>query len=278
MAFDVAAGLASAGEAVSKVAGLAALEQQKSGLEAERLKLANDLATQRQVQQQGFEMTKLGKVQEFTGAENEKNRAAQLEAHKISAGASIASAQIHAASIDKQIAAMAPLRKVQVEDAKIETAAKKALVDAHSEYVSALEGGDADKADKAIQKLGALSYSPKDEVAQASLYQQQAKLIEAALSSAMTRLATLQSHAETMITDEGKQTVDMLSRQVKDLSEQYRAAVNAAQSALDRLPQSKSKLSPTGAPPLGSFLRVTPPPLPGAANAKPPGLIDQGGP
>lgn len=109
MPFDPGAGLAQVGDTVGKFAGLAALEQQKSGLEAERLKLANDMAMTRESagrqEAHTLELDTLGKRQAFEGTENEKNRAATLEAHKISAGASLAAAGMHLQATRETIAA-----------------------------------------------------------------------------------------------------------------------------------------------------------------------------
>lgn len=109
MAFNVAAGLSQMGETVAKVTGLAALEQQKSGLETERLKLANDLAMQRESagrkEQHGLNLETLEKQQTFQASEGDKTRATQLEAHRISASASMASAGAHLQGVREQIAA-----------------------------------------------------------------------------------------------------------------------------------------------------------------------------
>lgn len=109
MAFNVAAGIAQMGESVAKISGLAALEQQKSGLENERLKLANDLAMQRESvgrkEAHGLDMEKLEKSQTFQAAEGDKTRATQLEASRISAGASMANAGTHLQAVREQIAA-----------------------------------------------------------------------------------------------------------------------------------------------------------------------------
>lgn len=105
--FNIGAGFAQMGETVGRVAGLAFLEQQKSGLEAERLRLANDFAMQRQTQQQGFEMEKLGKTQEFQKGESALDRASAEKRTAMSAGASVESARISAggamARLEKEI-------------------------------------------------------------------------------------------------------------------------------------------------------------------------------
>ena len=107
--FNVAAGLSQMGETVARVTGLAALEQQKSGLEIERLKLANDLAMQRESvgrkEQHGLNMETLGKQQTFTAGENKLNRESEERRTATSAGASIRSAEIGLESTKLQIAA-----------------------------------------------------------------------------------------------------------------------------------------------------------------------------
>jgi hypothetical protein len=120
--FNVAAGLSQMGETVAKVTGAAALEQQKSGLETERLKLANQLAAERESkgrqEAHGLDMQKLDKTQTFTAGESEKDRANRLEATRISAGASVAAAKM-------QIDAMAPVRAAQIEAHRVETEGRK---------------------------------------------------------------------------------------------------------------------------------------------------------
>lgn len=108
MAFDVGAGIAAMGEQVAKVTGLAALEQQKSGLENERLKLANDLATTRESkgrqESHVLDMEKLDKSQTFQASEGDKTRATQLESARIHASTAGASAAAHLQGIREQIA------------------------------------------------------------------------------------------------------------------------------------------------------------------------------
>jgi hypothetical protein len=107
MVFDVSAGLSQMGESVGRVAGLAALEQQKSGLEAEKIRLASDLAGERE--SKGRQETAALQSKEnvrhegFQATENELNRKAQLEAHRISADSAAATANAHLKGIQMQI-------------------------------------------------------------------------------------------------------------------------------------------------------------------------------
>lgn len=103
MAFDIGAGLAEAGKSVAQTAQAYTLESQKAELEKEKVLLADQLAGVREEKQRGFITSERVATQEFSGGENEKNRANTLavaniglEGHKISAGATIAAAQIGA--------------------------------------------------------------------------------------------------------------------------------------------------------------------------------------
>lgn len=141
MPIDIGAGIAQMGETVGKFAGVAALEQQKSGLEAERLKLANDMAMQRESagrqEQHTLDIDTLGKKQAFEGSEGEKNRAAQLEAHKISAGASLAAAGMHLQATRETIAATERLG-----DFKINEDGTASLVNKRTGVATPVQGPD----------------------------------------------------------------------------------------------------------------------------------------
>lgn len=111
MAFDFSAGLANAGEAVAKTAGAWTLEAQKSALEMDKVKLADELAGKRESagrQEQGLiNAVAVEKAQIFKGSESEKDRATQLQGHQISAGATIRA---------QQIAADARLKEIETTD------------------------------------------------------------------------------------------------------------------------------------------------------------------
>lgn len=105
MAFDIGAGLHEMGKAVATTAGAYTLEAQKGELEKEKVILADQLAGVRDEKQRGFLTSEREATQGFTGGENEKNRTSAKDIATMSAGASIRSAEIHAASIEKQITA-----------------------------------------------------------------------------------------------------------------------------------------------------------------------------
>lgn len=120
MAFDVGAGLAQVGQTVTQVAGAGMLEQQRATLEQQRLQLANDLAGQRESagrqETAALSAAENRRHEAFQAGEGEKNRAAQLEAHKISAGASAASAATHLQAVREQIAAAEKLGDFHYND------------------------------------------------------------------------------------------------------------------------------------------------------------------
>lgn len=107
MAFDVGAGIANAADQAGKLAGIAALEQQKSGLEAERLKLANDLAGERESkgrQETAALTTKENTRHEgFLSTEAVEDRKNALAVAGISAGSAAATANAHLKGIQMQI-------------------------------------------------------------------------------------------------------------------------------------------------------------------------------
>lgn len=109
VAINVGAGIAQMGETVAKATGAAALEQQRSELQKESMVLANRLAGEREStgrrEQHGLNLETLDKQQTFQGAEGDKTRATQLEASRISAGASAASSAAHLQGVREQIAA-----------------------------------------------------------------------------------------------------------------------------------------------------------------------------
>lgn len=107
MALDIGAGLSTMGTAVSQFAGTAALEQQKAALEEQKIKLADQLAGEREEKGRQFTTSEREATQTFTGGESQKNRdvttgegalnrTSEEKRSQISAGASVQSAAIHA--------------------------------------------------------------------------------------------------------------------------------------------------------------------------------------
>lgn len=112
MVFDIGNGLSEMGKNIAQTAQAWTLEAQKADLEKEKVVLADQLAGAREEKHRGFLTSERESTQTFQSGENEKTRANHLdvakiglEGHKISAGASIASANIHADTVMKQIAA-----------------------------------------------------------------------------------------------------------------------------------------------------------------------------
>lgn len=95
--FDIGAGLAEMGKSMAQSASVALLEQQKSDNDMERLKLADQLAGERESrgrkEAHGYDMEKLDKTQTFTSGENEKDRQNRITTAGISAGASLQAAR-----------------------------------------------------------------------------------------------------------------------------------------------------------------------------------------
>ncbi len=247
MAFDVSAGLSEAGKGIAQTAQAYTLESQKADLEKEKVMLADQLAGAREEKGRQFTTSERVATQTFTGGENEKTRTNQVDIANIGlkgqlahAGAIVAaaheSATSHLLGIQKQLDALGPERDVTVESKKIENATKSQLLGARNDYLKALEGGDIDAQTKAIQKMAGIEFSPKDQYTEASLYQTQARLYEQAMTSALTKLATLQASPTASMTPEGKAAIDSLSRQVQLLQGQFQSAIGSARDALNRTP------------------------------------------
>lgn len=96
--FDIGAGLAEMGKSMAQSASLALLEQQKSDNDTERLRLANELATERESrgrkEAHGYDMEKLDKTQQFTGTQNDLDRQNRITTAGIGAGATLSAAQM----------------------------------------------------------------------------------------------------------------------------------------------------------------------------------------
>ncbi len=251
MPFDIGAGLSEAGKSVAQTAQAYTLEAQKADLEKEKVLLADQLAGAREEKGRTFTTSERVATQTFQGGENEKTRTnqvdianigakAHVQAAGIGAGATIAAAHenatAHLLGIQKQLDAMAPERTASVEGKQIENATKSQLLGARDDYLKALEGGDIDAQTKAIQKMAGIEFSPKDQYTEASLYQTQARLYEQAMTSALTKLATLQASATTSMTPEGKVAIESLSKQVQLLQGNFQAAIGSAKDVLGRVP------------------------------------------
>lgn len=154
MAFNIERGLAAMGDAVGKVAGDALLDQQRAELQKESMILANQLASEREsrgrAEAHGYDMEKQTSQQTFMSGENEKNRAADLQRTNISAGASIAVANIGLKGRQMEIDAMAPVRQAQIEASnaqaagtKLDNELKANQAKARSELDAATASGDA---------------------------------------------------------------------------------------------------------------------------------------
>ncbi len=251
MAFDIGAGLSEAGKSVAQTAQAYTLEAQKADLEKEKVLLADQLAGVREEKGRAHQTSERVATQTFQGGENEKTRTnqvdianigakAHVQAAGIGAGATIAaareSAQAHLLGIQKQLDAMAPERTASVEGKQIENATKSQLLGARDDYLKALEGGDVDAQTKAIQKMAGIEFTPKDQYTEASLYQTQARLYEQAMTSALTKLATLQANPTASLTPEGKAAIDSLAKQVQLLQGNFQSAIGSAKDALGRVP------------------------------------------
>jgi hypothetical protein len=292
MVFDVGNGLAAAGAAMGKTLGDMNLEAQKADLENQKIMLADQLAGAREEKQRQFTTSERRETQTFQSGENALTRTNQKDIATIGANATVQAAGIHAGAtlqaatlaakahlegVQKEIDALAPTREVDVQSKKIANQTQQQLLDARNGYVSALESGDIDAQTKAIQKMAGIEFNPKDQYTEASLYQQQARLFEQAMTSAQTKLATLQANPTTAMTDQGKVAIDALTRQVQYLQGQFNTSVRAAQDALSRVPNygGRGGTPGTARPPLASFgatpgAQPSSTPGPGIINMPPP--------
>lgn len=283
MAFDVGAGLAQLGETAGKFAGLAALEQQKSGLETERLKLANDLAMTRESagrqEQHALDIDKLGKVQAFEAGENEKNRATTLEAHRISAGASVAAAGMHLQAAREQIAAMERQPDYKVaDDGTLLMIPKKVGVGGSVTATPVLD------ANGAPQKVA----NPDKAKAQAELLTTTRTQVEnlyhlysADLKQAQADLTQAQKSPESItnpkIVEDARKAVEDVRARYQPKIEAMTNRMNALYNELGVKAQVNTGAAPAGAPSLDTFLRMpTAPAAPSTPPAGSSGLINTG--
>lgn len=106
MVFDPGAGVAAAGEAMGKVAGLATLEQQKSGLETEKLKLANDLAMTRESKGRqetaALQSTENQRHEGFLTSEGKLNRESSERTAGMTAGTHLQGIKLQIEAAEKQ--------------------------------------------------------------------------------------------------------------------------------------------------------------------------------
>lgn len=109
MAFDIGAGLSEMGKTVAQATSVGMLEQMKSQNEIERIKLANDLAAERESrgrkEAHGYDMEKMDKEHTFRAAESKADRENRLQTTQISAGATIYSANTQLQAAREGIAA-----------------------------------------------------------------------------------------------------------------------------------------------------------------------------
>lgn len=121
MAFDVGAGLSLMGQSLAQTAQVGLVDSMRADLENQKLQLANQLAMQRQGQQQQFETEQQGRQFAQQSQENQLNRQSEEKRTGMSTSAMLGAAQIGAASREN-IAAMQAKTALEVERVKSETA------------------------------------------------------------------------------------------------------------------------------------------------------------
>jgi hypothetical protein len=173
----------------------------------------------------------------------------------------------------------AALRAQQARGLAVETDAKalklkgdQLIQDAKDDILNA--GNDQAKAAYARRRLRILESSTKEERQEIALWQQQAKLAEAAMTATMTRLTTLQGQG--MLTPESKALEDTLQKVLQQQRREFAAAAARAAALLDSLdPATKAKPgADTGAVNPADFLRTSKAPPKAPSKPFPGGLID----
>lgn len=281
MAFNVGAGLAQMGQATSQFTGLAALEAQKSGLEMEKLKVANDLAMERESkgrqESAALQSAENQRHEGFLGAEGEKNRQATLEGHRISAGSAAATAAAHLQGIRMQLDAAA-----EQGDFRLGAEGEGMLVNRRTGKVTPIL--DADGKPKTFmdpekaKAQGELITTTRNQLDSAvRLYETDLKQAQAELSAALK--------SPMAMTDPNKDpSVEAARKQIEQIRAQHEPKITALNNRLTSLYTQlagKAKIDttagPTGAPSLDSFIRKpTEPETPATPGA---GLINSfGGP
>lgn len=253
MAFDIGAGLSTAGTAVAASAGAQILESQKAELEMEKVKLADQLAGAREEKQRGFLTSERVATQEFTGGENTKNRQNSLDIAKlttdatikaagIGAGATIASAQMHVNMMQKQMDQNAPLIAAQIkqvgaatEEQQVKTATAviansnaKEKEAAQEELAEAGKSGDPTKIAAAQQRFAVANANSSEMATLATATASLARLakdemdkIQAAMVSPMNQVPERQAQ---------------LQSQYKAAEDMYKQRMDAAISASKSVP------------------------------------------
>jgi len=286
MPFNLGNGLSAMGTAI--VAN--SVENQKADLEMEKVKLADQLAGAREEKGRQFQTSERIATQQFTGEENTKNRANAVDIAKIGlqgslaqAGATVASAQIHAAIIGKQMEQNAPLIKAQIEQSKATTVQEQtktaSLVIANSaatEKEAALQavrdaGDDPAKQAAAKARLDIANWNQNENVAAFTAASTLAKVEQDNLRRLTTEMAA------GMNQDPAKQK--MIQDEMRASKERYDALIANAQRVARSMPQMPGGGAPAGAP---SLDKLIPPPATGTAApgavTPPPGIINNNTP
>lgn len=246
MAFNFGAGIAKAGEAIADTAGKYTLEAQRADLARQGIILADELAGKREGAQREFLSSERVEGQKFQSGEKVLDRThgeklAQLQADTairtagISAGASKYAADLGASERQKDRDQNAPLVAQQTIAGHIKNQSEQGVLDARKELQTARESGDPLKIKAAQQKEYDATYSSQQQVQQVSLFQAQAKLLEAAVTATQTRLVALQDPVKQM-TPEGKALATTLEAQLKRQYAEFQAAMRTADEALKNLP------------------------------------------
>jgi len=300
--FDAGAGLAEAGKSVAAFAGAVGLEHQKAELEKERIVLADQLAGARQDKQNLFTTSERLSTQDFTAAENKANRENVLEGHRISAGATIAGHQIsaaasmkaaelsaasHKAGIQMQIDAMKDVRDVEIQKGKLDNILKQGLSDARTELTEAMKGGDQKAINAAKSKVAALEYSSQDDVKNATLLLNSAKMkeqdwgrAEAEVTKLQADLTKLNNNQATAMLPEGKAAIAkmeaqiaMQQRRAQQLKVEYDTVARQYEAAVKDLPTFSTGLNANVLKYDAEGNRIGAPTAPAPAAGPPAGLI-----
>lgn len=163
----------------------------------------------------------------------------------------------------------ASLRAAQAKGLAVETDAKtlklqsdKLIADRKEELLKAQN--DPAKTAELKREISILESSTKEERAEIALWQQQAKLVETAMTATMTRLTTLQNTG--LMTDESKAQETTLQMILKQQQREFAVATAQAKARLEALDPNAKKTRE--APDLSKYIKKP------AAPPVPPGLID----
>ncbi len=256
MGFDLGAGLAGMGASIAQTAGSAALEMQKAGLEEDKVRLADELATTRESagrQEQEVLAEKLATKTSglevsahLTNSENDARIALQnvvpLAKARQDAINAVASDPTALDNLSKFALASDPTAKAKIAASMAEAALSqfnlkvaKAKDDAQQAYAAAVQSRDATRINTARSTLDALEHTPGQEAQAATAAEAVARLVDTTVTGLQGKLDSFLK-SPTSQTIEGKASAKAQQDYVDSLKAQQQSLVESAVRAARSMP------------------------------------------